>query len=116
MYAEAGDYGTLPLAFDYGQGRDWISASAARMKPVHGSVPTGGQTVSLAEFATISQLYVLNEDLTNYITVTWTSAGTANSQRVPAGQPLVIPQADVANVTLTANSAACVATFVAFGT
>lgn len=116
QYAVNGDYQTLPLAVDYGQGKDWISATPTRQKQIRESIPTTGTTFSVADFTTIVAAVVHNEDATNYVTATWTSAATANSQKIPAGQFLLIPQADIVSVVLTANTAACVCTLIIFGT
>lgn len=116
QYAVNGDISTLPLAVDYGSALDFVSATPTRRKMVSESVPTGGTTFSMADFTTVVQFAVWNEDTTNYVTVTWTSAGASNSQKVPAGQCLLAPQADIANVVLTANTAACKCSLIVFGT
>lgn len=73
-------------------------------------VATAGQAYSLSFLSSISKLIIHNKDTTNYLTFAYTrSAGGAQSIKIPAGEVLVIPGAEVdvsASITLTANTAA----------
>lgn len=77
------------------------------------SVPTAGITLTASGAATAwSLLRVHNQDTTNYVTVAYTSVGSAGSVsvRVLAGKDLVLTS-DMNhsnNITVTANTAACI--------
>lgn len=116
QYAIGGDYQTLPLAVDFGNAQSWVSTTPTRHKQIRESIPTGGTTFGQSDFTTIALVLIYNEDSTNFVTATWTSASVNNSQKIPAGTPFLIPQADIANIVLTANTAACTCTMIIFGT
>lgn len=71
---------------------------------------TSATTVATSLFTSLSCVVIKNEDSTNYVTVTWTSADTAtNTMRLPAGAVTVLYDVTAAsNFTLTANTAAVV--------
>jgi hypothetical protein len=72
-------------------------------------VLTGGTTVELGSFTTVSYIVVHNADGTNFVSAAWTANAVANVQRIGPGQTLLIPkEATVANdLVLTADTAAC---------
>ena len=94
------------------------STSDTLRKDLEGlSVATGGTTVTTSEFATITRLVVSNKDSTNYITVTGDSNSGAFSLQVVTGDSIVLGTVDVGtNLTLTANSSACLCDVTIWGT
>lgn len=86
-----------------------ISAAATKWETRTVSAATTGTTVELGTYSSVLGFRVKNTDSTNYVAVTWTNNGTANSQRLIAGQEMFVPGCTVANdIVLTANTAACV--------
>lgn len=86
-----------------------ISVVAVKWEVKTVSAATTGTTVELGTYSSVLGFRVKNTDATNYVAVTWTNNGTANSQRLIAGQEMFVPGCTVANdIVLTANTAACV--------
>ena len=87
------------------------------------SAATGGTSFELGTMTTITFCYVANLDTTNYVTVTGQSNSVAFSIQLPAAPsstqpsftfiPSVTPGADL---TLTADTSACLCDVVVFGT
>lgn len=79
------------------------------------SVATTGSTYSMALLATCRLLQIKNTDSTNYVTLSYTTGAggaTAQSMKLLAGETAVLRDLRavatvVANVTITANTAAC---------
>ncbi len=73
------------------------------------TVDTGGTAYSLAKYSTIDELIIKNTDPTNYVTAAFqNAAASAQSQKIAAGKTAVFTDVLAsANLTLTANSAAC---------
>lgn len=74
-------------------------------------VATAGQTYTLSHLSSLSDLLIYNKDTTNYLTVAYTSVGTAGTAtiKIAAGKTMLIPGSDITasgNLTLTANTAA----------
>lgn len=118
QYAINGDFSSLPIAIDYGVGKDFI-AVAAEQTETRQSIPTAGQTISLSTFTTLTAIYIKNEDLTNYVSATWTRATGTLPERIdiPAQQIAIIPGMgiDLTSLTLTANTATCLVTAIVVG-
>lgn len=78
------------------------------------SVPTSGTTITASGAATAwKKLVVENTDTTNYVTVAYTSVGSAGSVtiKVPAGQAILLGSGELNhsnNIVLTANTATVV--------
>ncbi len=123
QYALDGDTTTLPLAIDFGSGRDWTSAVPTDTLQFRESVPTAGHTISLALFTAVSAVYLFNHDITNFVELAWgyldvASAAHTNAARIPPGMPLLVPGpfTIASNLLITANTAACKCTVIVFGT
>lgn len=77
------------------------------------TIPTAGITLTLSGAATAwSALHIKNTDSTNYVTIAYTSVGAAGAAtvRVLAGKSVTLTS-DInhsGNITLTANTAACI--------
>lgn len=81
------------------------------------SAATGGTTLKIP-LTTVYDFYIENQDTTNYITVTLTrlSTGSTTALKVRPGRSLSLEDIDpTANVTVTANTAACVCNWFAAG-
>lgn len=117
QYAEDGDFSNLPIDIDAGDGCDWVSQVPTRRRKFGENIPlTPGIAFSVASFTTVSLVYLLNYDLVNFVTVTWTQGTHSNSQKVPAGQPFMVPAADIANITVVADTAPVECVLVIIGT
>lgn len=82
------------------------------------SCATGGTTIKYTNFSTIEELFIENQDSTNYVTVTYVTDAIAGSQsiRVKAGQWVKLALVDDAtDVVVTANTAACICRLIAIG-
>jgi hypothetical protein len=85
-------------------------------------VDTGGGDVitTTGRFTAVTFVAVLNTDSTNYVTATYRTAGGAavdQNVRIPAGGLLVLSDFTTANnLTLVANTAACVCKVIVAGT
>ena len=88
------------------------------------AVVAPGVIVNLATYTTIHELFVWNEDSTNYVTATYFSvggggtAGTVQTQRISAGQTLTLVDVSAglnATLTLIAPNGNCYVTYVIVG-
>lgn len=72
-------------------------------------VATSAQTYTLSYLVSLTDLLIKNNDTTNYVTVTWRSAGNSsvdNIVRLAAGKSMLLNDVTVAsNLTLTADTA-----------
>lgn len=112
------DYCRARFSAVYSENSDYSSAEFQTQWPDYELTPdegayniidaaTGGTTYETGILTTCTLFAVQNTDTTNYVTVTWTDSGSSsNSQRVPAGGILVVPDiAPGTDPTLTANTA-----------
>lgn len=115
------DYAKASLTVTYSENSDYsdyefrTNWDAYTLSPDEGEVrsieaDTGGTTLELGTYASITLLAVKNTSSTNYVDAAWTDAASnTNTQRIPAGGLLVVssvlPSADLG---LTANSAAVI--------
>lgn len=81
---------------------------------------TGGTTIELGAFSTVTSVTIINHDATNFVQAAWTytteaSVDTANIQQVPPGGYLMFGSTNGTNalikistdLVLTADTAAC---------
>lgn len=82
------------------------------------SCATGGTTLDLGNFTTITSVFFRNTDTTNFVTVTGQSNSVAFSLKVPASSGWFrIPEATPgADLTVTADTAACLCDVEVWGT
>lgn len=82
------------------------------------SAATTGTTLDLVNFTTVECVIVINRDTTNYVDLSYTSAGTSSKSRIIAGGMFALagtttPSGDLV---LTANTAACLCEVIVVGT
>ena len=73
-------------------------------------VDTGGNTIDLGHFATITGLHVVNLDDTNFVTAAYSSASTTCSNKISALGQILLANVDITvadDLVLTADTAAC---------
>lgn len=85
------------------------------------SAATGGTTIDLGAFTTVTQIIIKNTDATNYVEATFrTTGGAANNQvlRIPAGSFAATGSAITvaSDLVLTANTSAVVCDVCIVGT
>lgn len=74
------------------------------------SAAVAGTTIDLGHLTSMSVVVINNLDTTNFVSVGWTdTAANANTQKLPAGTVMVIPDLDptAADLVLTADTGAC---------
>ena len=115
------DYARLRLFLEYSTASDYSRAKTHGIEvtatPDEGRLSDGpyeggtsAQTYTLSHLASLTDLVIYNAGPTNFVTVTWRSAGNSavdNIVRLSAGKAMLLTDVTVANnLTLQANTAA----------
>ncbi len=111
-HSEASDYSNPTLIEEFTS-----TATPTKKLAIEISAATGGTTVETGTFTTISHCVIENEDATNFVEVEFDYDSATRKVKVVADSHTVLQALDpTADITITADTAACVCEVWLFGT